>query len=210
MARKANEASGSSSARSQTFRSPRMAAKASKSFSSGCGFAEFHRDYLTESLRDALLVDVRFNRGGHVSQLLLEKLARRVIGTSVARWEKGPHTYPAHAVRGPMLAITNECAGSDGDMFSHSFKRMKLGPLVGTRTWGGVIGIWPRHRLVDGTIATQPEFCNHYDDIGNGLENHGAEPDVVVDVRPEDYAAGADPQLARGVSMLLDALTSRP
>ena len=114
------------------------------------GFAEFHRYFSAECDRDALIVDVRYNRGGHVSQLLLEKVARRRIGYDAARWMR-PAPYPDEAVAGPVVALTNEHAGSDGDIFSHNFKLMRIGPLVGTRTWGGVIGIWPRHTLVDGT-----------------------------------------------------------
>ena len=114
------------------------------------GFSEFHRAYLSEVMtRDAMIVDVRFNGGGHVSQLLLEKLARKRMGYDTQRYGQ-PIPYPSYAVLGPIVAITNENAGSDGDIFSHNFKLMKIGPLVGKRTWGGVIGIWPRHALVDG------------------------------------------------------------
>ena len=109
------------------------------------GYAEFHRAFLAEVVHPGLIVDVRYNGGGHVSQLLLEKLARRRIGYDVQRWGT-PESYPSYAVLGPMVAITNEWAGSDGDIFSHAFKLMKLGPLVGKRTWGGVIGISPRIR----------------------------------------------------------------
>ncbi len=76
-----------------------------------------------------------------------------------------------------MVALTNEHAGSDGDIFSHGFKLMQIGPLVGTRTWGGVIGIWPRHTLVDGTETTQPEFSFWFKDVGWGVENYGTDPD---------------------------------
>ena len=114
------------------------------------GFAEFHRYFSAECDRDALIVDLRYNRGGHVSQLLLEKIARKRRGYALSRWMK-PSPYPDEAVVGPVVALTNEHAGSDGDIFSHNFKLMGLGPLVGTRTWGGVVGIWPRHALVDGT-----------------------------------------------------------
>jgi tricorn protease len=121
------------------------------------GYAEFHRGYLAEVDREGLIVDVRFNGGGHVSQLILEKLARRRLGYDVQRWGE-PIPYPIESVLGPLVALTNEQAGSDGDMFSHAFKLLALGPLVGKRTWGGVIGISPRDSLVDGGVTTQPEF----------------------------------------------------
>ncbi len=80
---------------------------------------------------------------------------------------------------------------------------MGLGPLIGTRTWGGVIGIWPQQSLVDGTVTTQPEFAFWFDDVGFSVENYGTDPDLEVVIRPQDYAAGADPQLERGVAELV-------
>ena len=116
------------------------------------GWSEFHRSYVAEIERDALVVDVRFNGGGHVSGLILEKLARRRIGWDVPR-RGAPVSYPEDAPAGPIVAITNEYAGSDGDIFTHGFKLLRLGPVVGTRTWGGryrhrhppAFGRWERH-----------------------------------------------------------------
>ena len=163
------------------------------------GYAEFHRAYLTEYDYPALLIDVRWNRGGHVSGLLLEKLARRRIGYKFSRWRQ-PTPYPRESLRGPMVALTNEHAASDGDIFSHSFKLMGLGPLIGMRTWGGVIGISHRYRLVDGTRVTQPENANWFKDVGWNLENYGTDPDIEVDIAPQDYANGRDPQLERAIA----------
>ncbi|MBV9581394.1 MAG: PDZ domain-containing protein [Chloroflexi bacterium] len=173
------------------------------------GYAEFHRAFLVEFDRDALILDVRVNGGGHVSGLLLEKLARKRVGYDFPRWSP-PKPYPDESPTGPMVALTNELAGSDGDIFSHTFKLMKLGPLVGKRTWGGVIGIWPRHRLVDGTVTTQPEFSFFFDDVGWRVENYGTDPDIEVDNAPQDYARGQDPQLERAIQAALDELARRP
>ena len=173
------------------------------------GYAEFHRAFLVEYDRDALIVDVRVNGGGHVSGLLLEKLARRRVGYDFPRWA-APKPYPDESPAGPMVALTNELAGSDGDIFSHTFKMMKLGPLVGKRTWGGVIGIWPRHRLVDGTVTTQPEFSFFFDDVGWRVENYGTDPDIEIDNAPQDYARGADPQLEKAIEVALDVLAKHP
>ncbi|MFI7636495.1 PDZ domain-containing protein [Nonomuraea sp. NPDC049400] len=173
------------------------------------GFGEFHRGYLAEYGRQALIVDVRFNGGGHVSALLLEKLARRRLGYDYPRWGD-PEPYPPESPRGPLVAITNEWAGSDGDIFSHTFKLLKLGPLVGKRTWGGVIGIWPRHQLADGTVTTQPEFSFAFDDVGWQVENYGTDPDIEVDITPQDYARGMDTQLERAIDVALDLLAERP
>jgi tricorn protease len=168
------------------------------------GFAEFHRYFGAECERDALIVDVRYNRGGHVSQLLLEKVARRRIAFTHSRW-MDVSTYPEEAVAGPVVTLTNEHAGSDGDIFSHCVKLMKIGPLVGTRTWGGVVGIWPRHKLVDGSETTQPEFAFWFTDVGFGVENHGTDPDIEVDNAPQDALAGRDRQLEVALQTALDA-----
>jgi tricorn protease len=169
------------------------------------GYAEFHRSYLAEVEREAIVVDVRFNGGGHVSQLVLEKLARRRIGYDISRWGR-PEPYPADSPAGPLVAITNEHAGSDGDIFTHCFKLLGLGPVVGKRTWGGVIGIAPQHMLVDGSLTTQPEYAFWFSDVGWGVENYGTDPDVEVDISPQDHLAGADPQLERAVALALVAL----
>lgn len=173
------------------------------------GFAEFHRSYLQEYDYDGLVIDVRFNGGGHVSQLLLEKLSRKRIGFDQTRW-MGQEPYPGESPAGPLVAITNEFAGSDGDIFSHSFKLMKLGPLLGTRTWGGVIGIWPRHSLVDGGVTTQPEFSFWFVDVGWNVENYGAVPDIMVDKLPHHYRRGEDPQLDRSIQEAMNLLETRP
>lgn len=173
------------------------------------GFAEFHRTFLTEWTKDGLIVDVRFNGGGHVSPLLLEKLNRKRIGYDVSRWGS-PEPYPEGSVDGPMVAITNQFAGSDGDIFSHCFKLMKLGPLIGKRTWGGVIGIWPRNPLADGTITSQPEFSFWFVDVGWGVENYGTDPDIEVDILPQDVRAGRDPQLEKALELVLEELERNP
>ncbi|MCL5666068.1 MAG: PDZ domain-containing protein, partial [Candidatus Thermoplasmatota archaeon] len=109
------------------------------------GYTEFYRLFLMESSYDGLIVDIRYNGGGHVSQLLLEKVARTRLGYDKPRRGKlGP--YPGNSVNGPRVAITNEYAGSDGDVFGQAFKMLELGPLIGTRSWGGVVGINPRER----------------------------------------------------------------
>ncbi len=176
----------------------------------GKGYAEFHRGYLAEVDREGLVVDVRFNGGGHVSALILEKLARRRLGYDTSRWGQVPVPYPPESVLGPMVALTNEHAGSDGDIFSHGFKMMKLGPLIGKRTWGGVIGITPSHPLVDGTLTTQPEFSFWFSDVGWGVENYGTDPDIEVDITPQDYARGFDAQLERAIEEIQKLLEANP
>ncbi len=176
---------------------------------SAFGYSEFHRSYIKEFNKEGLIIDVRYNGGGHVSPLLLEKLARRKIAYNNPRWSK-PEGYPNSSPNGPMVALTNEGAGSDGDIFSHCFKIMKLGPLIGKRTWGGVIGITMRDSLVDKTLTTQPQFSFWFKDVGWEVENYGTEPDIEVDITPEDYAAGLDPQLDRSITEVKKIMKSSP
>lgn len=173
------------------------------------GFSEFHRGYLSEYRYPGLIVDIRYNGGGNVSSLLLEKLLRKRIGYGVPRYGL-PEPYPYESIGGPMVALTNQFAGSDGDIFSHAFKQFKLGPLVGKRTWGGVIGISSSRKLVDGTQTTQPEFAFWFSDVGWKVENYGVDPDVVVENTPQDYRAGKDPQLDKAVELALEALHTKP
>ncbi len=130
------------------------------------GWADFHRDLRTEMARDALIIDVRCNHGGHTSELVVEKLARRVIGWDVPR-DGEASTYPGDAPRGPVVALADEFAGSDGDIVTAAIRSLGLGPVVGTRTWGGVIGIdVPLHELVDGTSMSIPKYAFWFDRFG--------------------------------------------
>jgi tricorn protease len=175
----------------------------------GRGYAEFHRGWLAEMSHPGLIVDVRYNSGGHVSQLILEKLARRRLGYDVSRWMT-PRPYPDESFLGPIIALTNECAGSDGDIFCHCFKLMKLGKLVGKRTWGGVIGITFNSLFVDGGMTTQPEFSFWFEDVGWQVENYGTDPDVDVDYPPQAYRRGEDPQLDRTIREILADIRKNP
>ncbi len=173
------------------------------------GYTEFFEQYAQEFDYDGLIVDVRYNGGGHVSQLILSKLAQKRVGMDLTRW-MGHQPYPGDAPAGVVLALTNEYAGSDGDIFSHCFKLMKIGTLMGTRTWGGVIGIWPRHRLMDGGYCTQPEFAFWFKDVGWNVENYGTMPDIVVDNLPHHFEQGVDQQLKLAITQTLKELKSKP
>jgi tricorn protease len=173
------------------------------------GWAQLHRDLGRETARDGLILDVRGNGGGHTSQLVVEKLARKVIGWDSPR-HRQPTTYPDEAPRGPVVALADELSGSDGDIVTAAIKRLGIGPVVGVRTWGGVIGIDSRYSLVDGTRVTQPRYASWFDDSGWSVENYGVDPDVEVVITPQDWVAGRDPQLERAVDMALEALVQRP
>ncbi len=173
------------------------------------GWAQFHRDIRVELERECLVVDVRDNNGGHVSSLVLEKLGRTVQGWATIRHE-GPSAYPEGARRGPLVAVTNEHAGSDGDIVTAMIRQLGLGPVLGTRTWGGVIGIDGRYSLVDGTAVTQPRYSFWFREGGWGVENYGVDPDIEVRFPPQAWADGTDPQLDAAVALALERLADEP
>ncbi|MCX5213019.1 PDZ domain-containing protein [Kitasatospora sp. NBC_00240] len=174
------------------------------------GWAQLHRDLRVEMAKEGVVVDLRENRGGHTSQLVIEKLNRKIIGWDRARDVAGADPYPGDAPRGPVVALANEFSGSDGDIVNAAIQALKIGPVVGTRTWGGVIGIDSKYSLVDGTGVTQPKYAFWLEGYGWGVENHGVDPDVEVPIAPHQYAAGEDPQLAEGVRLALAALAETP
>ncbi|WP_457966766.1 PDZ domain-containing protein [Arthrobacter sp. D1-29] len=174
------------------------------------GWAQLHRDLDTETALDGLIVDVRRNRGGHTSQLVAELIGRKVTGWSMPRGER-PRTYPHHAPRGPVVILADEFAGSDGDIITQVSKLRGIGPVIGTRTWGGVVGIDNRFSLADGTGVTQPRYANWFTGgVGWSVENYGVDPDIEVTYPPHAYAAGRDPQLEYGIGALKEMIQELP
>ncbi|WP_244501044.1 S41 family peptidase [Streptomyces sp. TP-A0874] len=175
----------------------------------GSGWAQLHRDLRIEVAREGLVVDVRENRGGHTSQLVVEKLARRIIGWDLPR-DMVAESYPLDAPRGPVVAVANEFSGSDGDIVNAAIKALRIGPVVGTRTWGGVIGIDSRYSLVDGTSITQPKYAFWLEGYGWGVENHGVDPEVEVVHAPQDWTHDRDPQLDEAIRIAVESLAETP
>lgn len=175
----------------------------------GRGLVQFIKGFYPQIERDGLIIDIRNNGGGFVSQLIIQRLAREAWAYGKPR--RGPvYTYPARVHRGPKAVIMDENAGSDGDIFPESFRIKGLGPLIGMRTWGGVIGIRADKRFIDGGLSTQPEFSWWEPRRKYGLENRGVDPDIEVPYTPADYLAGRDPQLDRTIEEILKLIAEQP
>ncbi|WP_020120909.1 S41 family peptidase [Streptomyces canus] len=175
----------------------------------GSGWAQFNRDLRMEVSRPALLVDVRGNAGGHISELVVEKLTRKILGWDLTR-NAQPVSYASNAPRGPVVALADEATSSDGDMITAAFKLLKLGPVVGQRTWGGVVGMTGRHQLGDGTVITVPMNAAWFDAYGWSIENQGVTPDLEILRTPLDWAEGRHAQLDDAVQLALDLLETNP
>ncbi len=175
----------------------------------GSGWAQFNRDLRMEVSRPALIVDVRGNAGGHISELVIEKLTRTILGWDLTR-DAQPVSYTSNAPRGPVVAVADEATSSDGDMITAAFKLLRLGPVVGQRTWGGVVGMTGRHRLGDDTVITVPMNAAWFDAYGWSVENYGVDPDVEALRTPLDWAEGRYPVLTEAVRLALELLETNP
>jgi tricorn protease len=156
-----------------------------------------------------MVVDIRWNGGGAVSQQLVERLRRKLVSFDRAR-AGGIATYPTRVLNGPFVVLTNEFAGSDGDIFPYVIQLEKLAPVIGMRSWGGVVGIRGDKPMVDGGMLTQPEFAWWDPQAGWDLENRGVIPDIELQNLPQDLARGNDPQLDRGIQEVLRLHGERP
>jgi tricorn protease len=173
------------------------------------GLVRFNTWFYPQLDKEGMIVDVRWNGGGAVSQMLLERLRRKVLSFDRARGG-GISTYPARVLNGPFVVLTNEFAGSDGDIFPHAVQLEKLAPVIGKRSWGGVVGIRGDKPLVDGGLVTHPEYAWWDPKTGWSLENRGVIPDIVVENLPQDVARGVDAQLARGIEEVLRLHAAHP
>jgi tricorn protease len=173
------------------------------------GIREFIKWFYAQTDRDAMIVDVRSNGGGHVSQLIIERLRRVMLMTRFARNYDDVGTYPRYLMRGPMVCLINETSASDGDIFPHAFRKAGLGPLIGKRTWGGVIGITSHGPLIDGGIVYVPQFGTNDVDGSWILEGQGVKPDIEVDNDPASVFRGEDKQLDRAIQEIKKLLREK-
>ncbi|MGA2809869.1 MAG: S41 family peptidase [Candidatus Acidiferrum sp.] len=173
------------------------------------GIREFIKYYYPQVRKQAMIVDVRGNGGGNVSQMIIERLRRELLGTQFVRGDQFTETYPwAGVLYGPKVCLINETSGSDGDIFPYMFKLSGLGPLIGKRTWGGVVGITGHGPLLDGGEVFVPEFAMASTAGQYVIEGHGVDPDILVENDPAGVIAGKDAQLDRGIAEIMKALES--
>jgi tricorn protease len=170
------------------------------------GIREFIKWWYPQVRKEGLVVDVRDNGGGNISELLIERLSRTLHGTNFARNHAAADTYPRVVQPGPKVALINEDTSSDGDIFAYAFRQWKIGALVGKRTWGGAVGITDHGPLLDGGAVFVPEFGTADENGRWIIEGHGVDPDIVVEQDPVEVMGGRDPQLERGVQELMKLL----
>ncbi len=166
----------------------------------GGGYTNFNRYYFAQQDREGAVIDERFNGGGSAADYIVEYMMRKPHGYfNNPVGERRPFTSPAAGIWGPKVMIINEMAGSGGDLMPYMFRYYGVGPLVGTRTWGGLVGTWDTPPLLDGGRMIAPRG-GFFDLDGNwAVENEGVAPDIEVEMTPRDVIAGRDPQLERAV-----------
>jgi len=170
------------------------------------GIREFIKWYYPQLTKEGMIVDVRANGGGNVSRMIIERLRRKVLALGYSRTNDDATTYPDAVFFGPMVSILDENSGSDGDIFPAMFREAGLGPLIGKRSWGGVVGITNRGTLIDGGVVNVPEFGFASKNGEWVIEGYGVDPDIEVDNDPNSVLAGKDPQLERAITEIMSKL----
>lgn len=173
------------------------------------GMEQFVHEFYPQLDRRALIVDDRWNGGGFIDQILLERLRRILVGMSTNR-EGAALSIPQQLIAGPKVCLLNHLSASDGDIFPYFFRKYGIGTLIGTRTWGGVRGIRGNWALLDGGYVTIPEASQYGLDSQWVIENHGVDPDIVVETDPAQLEDGHDAQLEAAVDYLMKALAKNP
>jgi tricorn protease len=170
---------------------------------------EFPKYFYAQLRKKGLIIDGRFNGGGLDPDIFLQRLRKPVLAYWTRRYSHD-QTTPAVVTTAHMVCLTNRQAGSGGDMLPWEFQIMGMGPVIGTRTWGGLVGVSMSIPLIDGGVLTAPDY-RIYDTKGNWVvENVGVKPDIVVDLRSEEIARGYDAQLMKGIEVLLKRIKENP
>jgi tricorn protease len=175
----------------------------------GEGFEYFKRYFYPQAHKEAIVVDERHNGGGQVADYYIDLLRRPYSAHWALRYGADLRT-PAASIPGPKAVLIDETAGSGGDLFPWMFRKYGLGPLIGQRTWGGLVGILGYPVLMDGGTITAPNLAIWTPDAGFTVENEGVAPDIAVEQTPSEVAAGRDPQLLAGVAYVMEQLRKNP
>lgn len=171
------------------------------------GLNEFVKHFYPQLTKKALIIDDRGNGGGNVSPMIIERLRREITRANMARNVTEPSQTPRQMMLGPKVLLINQYSASDGDLFPYSFKRHGLGKVIGTRTWGGVVGIRGSLPFVDGADMRKPEFASYSADASEWIiEGYGVDPDIVVDNDPHQEYLGKDAQLEKAIEVILEEL----
>ena len=174
------------------------------------GIYEFIKWYYPQIRKEGLVIDVRSNGGGNVSQWIIERLDNQLLGTRFGSGSDDPGTYPATVFHGHLVCLLNETSASDGDIFPYYFREAGLGPLIGKRSWGGVVGISGRGPLLDGGQVFVPLSGTNAADGRWIIEGHGVDPDIEVENDPRAVIEGRDPQLERGIEEVMKRIEAQP
>ncbi|HUN81948.1 MAG TPA: S41 family peptidase, partial [Phycisphaerae bacterium] len=173
------------------------------------GLIEFARAFYPQHAKEAMIIDERYNTGGFVGDMIIDRLERKMWAMTQAREGKVIRN-PENAFYGHFAVLINEDTGSNGEFFAYAIKTKGLAPLIGERTWGGAIGIEAHEPLVDSGTITPPQF-GLYDLKGNwAIEGHGVDPDIEVQNMPGDVLKGRDAQLEAGIANLMERLAKEP
>jgi len=175
----------------------------------GAGYTNFNRYYFAQVGKEGAVLDERFNGGGDLADYIIDYLRRPVMSFVVTR-EGETYSEPQEAIYGPKTMIINEFAGSGGDAMPWYFRKAGIGPLVGTRTWGGLVGIGGYPQLMDGGFVTAPRWAIYGTKGEWEVENHGITPDVEVELDPKLLRQGHDPQLEKAVEVTMESLRKNP
>ena len=173
------------------------------------GYASFNRYYFSQIDKQAAIIDERFNGGGMAADYIIDSMRRSLMNYWTTRYGE-IFTTPLAAIFGPKVMIINEYAGSGGDAIAWYFREARLGPLVGKRTWGGLVGIFGFPPLIDGGMVTAPNLAFFNTEGDWEVENRGVPPDIEVEFDPAAWRQGRDPQLEKAVEIVLDALKKNP
>jgi tricorn protease len=176
----------------------------------GSGYTSFNRDFFVQTERQGAVIDERFNQGGLLADYVVNMLTRPQLSAITFRYAEKDIPVPAGAIYGPKAMLINSMAGSGGDAMPWYFRKMKVGPLVGTRTWGGLVASQPGPALMDGGRYTAPDAAVYGLDGAWEVENNGVPPDIEVELDPAEWRQGRDTQLEKAVAYLLGEIAKNP